>query len=88
MLILYIIQKIATASLFIVQMAMLARAVMSWFPSLADGAAGDFVYMFTEPFIIPVRSVLERIEWINNSFLDIPFFVTFLILATVYDIIA
>lgn len=88
MIILYIIRNVASFALLVVQIAMMVRAVMSWFPSIADNVIGDVVYTMTEPFIIPVRSLMEKIDWVKNSPIDISFFVTFFILALIYDIIA
>lgn len=85
---LYVIRKVASSALLILQLAMFVRAFMSWFPNMADNAFGDFVYMITEPFIIPARAVMDRIEWVKNAPLDVPFFVTFLIMALIYDMIA
>lgn len=75
-------------ALIAVQIAMFIRAIMSWFPNLAANAVGDFVYAVTEPFIIPMRNILSRFEWVQNSPLDIAYFVTFLIIAIIYDILA
>ena len=88
MVILYIIRSVASFALLVVQIAMFARAIMSWFPNLADNVIGDFVYTITEPLIIPVRNLLEKIEWVKNAPLDVAFFVTFLIIALLYDILA
>ena len=70
----------------ILEIAMLVRAVMSWFP-FGEGRIGDFVYAVTEPFIVPVRALLERFEFVRNSPLDIPFFVTAMILSVLWDIL-
>ena len=66
-----------------VQLLMLVRAVMSWFPP-SDGRGGPirtFVYSLTEVFIMPVRALLDRFEWARRSPLDISFLITFLLLS-------
>jgi len=71
-----------TVGLFleILQLMMLARAIISWFPNLADSALGDFLYTVTEWFIMPVRALFDKFGWGQNMMLDIPFFVTYIIL--------
>ena len=66
-----------------VQLLMLVRAVMSWFPP-ADGRGGpirNFIYTLTEIFVMPVRALLDRFEWSRRSPIDISFLVTFLLLS-------
>ena len=66
-----------------VQLLMLVRAIMSWFPP-ADGRGGSirtFVYSITEFFVAPVRALLDRFEWTRRTPIDISFLVTFLLLS-------
>ena len=66
-----------------VQLLMLVRAVMSWFPP-ADGRGGpirNFIYGLTEIFVAPVRALLDRFEWARRSPIDISFLITFLLLS-------
>lgn len=66
-----------------VQLLMLVRAVMSWFPP-SDGEGGPirmFVYSLTELFIMPVRAVIDRFEWARRSPIDISFLVTMILLS-------
>ena len=60
--------------------AMFLRAVFSLFP-LGDGPLGGFLIMITEPFIMPVRAIFNHFGIGTNFPLDIPFFVTYLILS-------
>ena len=43
----------------------------------------NFLYRVTEPLIIPARILLGRIEGINEIPIDIPFFVTVILLPIV-----
>jgi uncharacterized protein YggT (Ycf19 family) len=66
-----------------VQMMMLIRAILSWFPP-ADGKGGvirNFVYTVTEFFIAPVRALLDRFDWTRRTPIDISFLVTYLALS-------
>lgn len=59
---------------------MIARALLSWFPIDDDNPILSFVYAITEPFIYPVRSLLERFDAPTAMPIDIPFIVTYMIL--------
>lgn len=46
-------------------LALLARIVLSWFPTSGDGAMGSiqrFLYSITEPLLGPLRSVLPPVR--------------------------
>ena len=73
--------------LFIVQMLMFARAVLSWIVMDDDGPVlgpiMNFLYAVTEPLIYPVRMLLERIPALRNMPIDLSFMVTFMLLSAV-----
>lgn len=79
----YIISTIASLLLGFLELMMLVRAVMSWFPVDDDNAILRFAYGVTEPFIYPVRLLLDRIPAFQEMPIDISFFVTFLLLTLV-----
>lgn len=68
--------------------AMFVRAIFSWLPIAEGNIIENIAFAVTEPFIIPVRFLLERIEWVKNAPLDISFFVTFLIISLLFDAVA
>ena len=76
-----LVKAFADGLLIALQLAMLVRAVMSWFPISEDSAVAGFLYTVTEPVIMPVRRFLERFESLRNFPLDISFFVTFLLIS-------
>ena len=65
-----------------IELAMFARAILSWF-FVEESRLGDFLYAVTEPAIIPVRLLFERFGWFVDSPIDVSFFVTFLLLSVV-----
>ena len=71
-----------TVSLVIVvlESAMFVRAIMSWFP-FGEGKFSDFLYALTEPLILPVRLLFNKMGWGTDLPIDIPFFITFLLLS-------
>ncbi len=66
--------------LSVLQIAMLIRAIMSWFPTESNKFE-NFLYMITEPLIMPVRLLFEKLNWFQGLPVDISFFVTYLILS-------
>ncbi len=63
------------------EMLMLIRAVLSWFPIDEDSALLRFLYAVTEPVIYPIRALLDRLGWFQDFPLDISFFLTFVLLS-------
>lgn len=76
-----IIKNIVIILLTVVQFAMLARAILSWFP--IDNKFVDFLHAITEPFIVPVRLLFEKMNWFTGLPIDVSFFVTYLIISIV-----
>lgn len=84
----YLLKSVSTVILLALLGAMLVRAVLSWFPSNSESTLDTVVFTITEPFIVPVRTLLERIEWVRNAPIDVSFFVTFLIISLIFDAIS
>ena len=79
---LILIKNVVYVALSAVQLAMLARAILSWFPEMG-GRLVDVLYAITEPFIYPIRRLFERMGWFQGSPIDISFSVTFLLITVV-----
>ena len=73
----YILFRFVIIFLDIILFAMLVRAVLSWFV-MGDGSSPlmSFLYVITEPFIIPVRAICNRFGWFRGLPLDMSFFLT------------
>ena len=67
----------------VVSLAMLGRAILSWFPSDGPTRIGSFLYVVTEPFIIPIRALCGRFGWFRGVPLDMPFLITSLLMMMV-----
>lgn len=81
-----LIKNIVIAFLTVIQFAMLARAILSWFP-LDSNKLTDFLYAITEPFIYPVRMLFEKMGWFSGLPIDVSFFVSYLIITVVLVIL-
>ncbi len=60
--------------------AMLIRAVLSIFMMGEESKLSLLLYYFTEPFILPVRKLLEKIGWFQGTPFDVSFFFATLLL--------
>lgn len=78
-----VLQMTVALLLDALSLLMLARAIISWLPDLSDSSLGDFLFTVTEWVIHPVRVLFDRFGWGQNMMLDMPFFVTFIILSIV-----
>lgn len=67
-----------------------ARALMSWFAQGRDSRIYEFLYLVTEPIILPFRRLFERVDALRGFPFDIPFLVAFfaleLILTLLYNL--
>ncbi|MCI8387475.1 MAG: YggT family protein [Clostridiales bacterium] len=81
--VIYVITKIVSIFLTILQFMMLIRAIMSWLPIDDDSNLSNFLYAMTEPVIYPVRALLSRIEALNELPIDISFIVAFMLLSII-----
>ena len=79
-LVLALLQNTVCVVLSALQLAMLIRAIMSWFPTESNKFE-NFLYMITEPLIMPIRKLFEKLNWFQGLPVDISFFVTYLLLS-------
>ena len=74
----FIVRNTVTILLSVIQIAMLARAILSWFP-IQNGLV-DFLYTVTEPFVYPIRRLFEKMGWFQGIPMDISFMVSYLLI--------
>ncbi|MBQ8005750.1 MAG: YggT family protein [Clostridia bacterium] len=76
----YVITNVCICLIEVLQLAMLVRAILSWMPLDDDNKIEAFVYGITEPIIYPIRLLLERFDSLRTVPIDIPFFITYILL--------
>jgi len=81
-----VIKNIVILLLGAVELAMLARAILSWFPMFENGFV-DFLYGITEPFIYPIRQLFIKLNWFQGLPIDISFLVSFMLISLVSQIL-
>lgn len=77
----YVLIQFVIIFLDVMLLAMLVRAVMSWF-FMGDGASAfaNFVYVVTEPLIVPMRSLCARFGWFQGVPVDMPMLITTMVM--------
>lgn len=88
MYVLYMATRLVSLLLWVLEIAMIVRAIASWIPSLDDKKWMDIVYMLTEPLVVPVRAIFERFSLFRNSPIDFSFVIAFLLLGMVQTSVA
>ena len=69
---LYVISTIVQVVLSALQLAMLLRAILSWFP-MEPNKFTNFLFAITEPVIYPFRALFNRLNWFQNFPIDVAF---------------
>ena len=79
----YMIMLCLTVFIYVVDIAMLGRVVLSWITMGEQTRIGTFLYVVTEPFIMPVRGLCNRLGWFQGVPLDMPFLITSMLMMMV-----
>lgn len=83
----FILKSFVLLLLDVLQFALLGRAIMSWFDH-GEGTISSFLTFVTEPFILPIRRLCERMHWFEGSMLDFPFFLTMIALMVLQTLLS
>ncbi|MBQ8431308.1 MAG: YggT family protein [Clostridia bacterium] len=81
--ILYFIQQFVLIFIDIIDIALLVRAILGWFDPMREWRISEILYVVTEPIILPVRRLCERMNWFQGVPLDVPFMITWLLLMVI-----
>lgn len=73
--------------IYALQIAMFLRAILSWLPSLNETKFSDFLFMLTEPIILPIRNLFRKLNWFQNIPMDISFLFAYILLSIVSTIL-
>lgn len=76
----YVLVNFMLYFLDLLTLAMLIRAILSWFLS-DEGKLMRFLYTLTEPAIYPVRKLLYKMNWFQESPIDMSFMFAWLVLS-------
>ncbi|WP_458862360.1 YggT family protein [Acidaminobacterium chupaoyuni] len=76
----YVFSTVAYSLITFIEIAMLVRAVMSWFPQTQGSKIYEIAYMITEPVIMPFRALVDKIPALRGFPLDISFLLAYMVL--------
>lgn len=74
-------------ALWVLNVAMFVRAILSWIPDSEEWAFTRFVAVLTEPLVIPVRALFNKMGWFQDMPVDISFLVTYILLSIITAIV-
>ncbi len=77
----YVVVRLVHVLLFGLALAMMLRAILSWFSVGEEGFFVSLLYSVTEPVIVPMRALFYKMGWFQDFPLDMPFFFTFLLIS-------
>ena len=80
---LYVIVQCVLIFIDILSVAMFVRAILSWFTMGEQTRIGTFLYVVTEPIILPIRALCARFGGFQGTPLDMPFLLTMVMLSFV-----
>lgn len=83
----YAVRSLAVSVVRLLEMLILFRALLSWFPQMRDSAVADFLYRVTEPVILPFRKLLNRFEALRSIPLDFSVLAAFLALELILGLL-
>ena len=77
----FIVKQTLLVCVNVLSFAMLISAILSWFDPTRESRLSGFFYLLTEPVILPVRKLCQRMHWFEGFPLDIPFLITLILLS-------
>lgn len=83
----YVMRQTLLLLIDAVQVALLVRAILSWFDPERSSRLSNFLMLVTEPMILPVRALCQKKNWFQQTPLDVPFLITVLLLSLLQTLI-
>ena len=80
---LYFLRTTLYYLLWVLDIALLMRALFSWFDPERSSRLSVFLYLVTEPIILPLRRLFERLNWFQGTPLDMPFLFTMILIMVI-----
>ena len=84
----YVLVQCLFLFLCAVDVAMLARMIVNLLFFGEPTRIGSFLYVITEPVILPIRALCRRLGWFQGTPMDMPFFLTSVIIMLVTTILS
>ena len=68
--VIYFLMEIIRCGIYVMNIFIIIRAVMTWIPGSDDGVLGSFIYTTTEPLVGFVRSIIYKIRPLRDIPID------------------
>ncbi|HCH68201.1 MAG TPA: hypothetical protein DEV98_06120 [Clostridiales bacterium] len=78
--VLYILSNTVVTLLSAVEFLLLVRAVLSWVAPDSDHPVSNAVFTVTDWILAPMRALLDKTGWFQNSMIDMSYLLTILVL--------
>lgn len=82
----YLLIQFALVFIEVLSLAMFIRVILSWFTD-GSGKFSQFLFVLTEPAVMPMRLLLAKLNWFQNTPIDFSFTFTFLALFIIETIL-
>ncbi len=76
----YVLVQCLLLFIDVVTLCMTVRVIMSWLFVENDSKIGRFLFVVTEPLILPVRALCDKFGWFRGMPFDMPFFLSALLI--------
>lgn len=76
----YIFARFVIVLLTALQFCMFGRAIMSWIAPDEDNRIARFLFVVTEPFVYPIRQIMNKFDLFSNMPIDMSFMFAFIII--------
>ena len=73
---LYVFVNFILLFIKVMSVALMIRAIIDWFFE-SDGKLYRFLYIFTEPTLMPFRKLFVKLNWFQDSSVDVSFTFTY-----------
>ena len=83
----YIVKKIVYVFFDVLEIALLARAILSWIDQMGELKISQILETVTEPFLFPIRRLCEHFHWFENVPIDMPFLLGWLLISLIRTVL-
>ncbi len=84
---LFVVASFVDVLLTVLYFAIFVRVLLSWLPVDEDGPFSTFVYLVTDPIILPIRTFLDRKGWLEGSPIDFSTLIAMVLLMVVQSLL-
>ena len=83
----YVVIYFALYLIKMISMCMFIRAILSWFNVNGNNPIIKFLYVVTEPAIQPMRKLFQKMNWFQDTPIDMSFSMTFILIFVLETVI-